>query len=148
MNQEFGTSLPIRVLFQANTVSQLASLIGKQGETKAEDWPILIPIQTHGTRAPLFLRRKAECECIGISDDVPRVWATTSLFTACRCSLRKTLRSISMTRQYRSTAEEYVRAIRTVQPHGPYNLVGQCQGAFIAFEMVRQWKRKRKSCVC
>jgi thioesterase domain-containing protein len=40
--------------------------------------------------------------------------------------------------QYRDTAAEYIRAIKTVQPKGPYNLIGQCQGAYIAFEMVRQ----------
>jgi thioesterase domain-containing protein len=40
--------------------------------------------------------------------------------------------------QHQSTATEYIRAIRTVQPHGPYFLIGQCHGAYIAFETVRQ----------
>jgi amino acid adenylation domain-containing protein len=137
MNQEFGTSLPIRVLFQANTVSQLASLIGKQGETKAEDWPILIPIQTHGTRAPLFCVARPNVNALGYLT-MSRELGNDQPVYGLQVQLEEDPAIDFYDEQYRSTAEEYVRAIRTVQPHGPYNLVGQCQGAFIAFEMVRQ----------
>jgi thioesterase domain-containing protein len=37
-------------------------------------------------------------------------------------------------------AHEYVRAMREVQPHGPYLLGGMCRGAHIAFEMATQLK--------
>ena len=37
-------------------------------------------------------------------------------------------------------ANEYVRAMREVQPHGPYLLGGMCRGAHIAFEMATQLK--------
>jgi thioesterase domain-containing protein len=35
-------------------------------------------------------------------------------------------------------ANRYIKAIRTVQPHGPYQLGGYCYGGVIAFEMARQ----------
>lgn len=35
-------------------------------------------------------------------------------------------------------ATDYVRQVRICQPAGPYYIGGYCQGAFIAFEMVRQ----------
>jgi thioesterase domain-containing protein len=35
-------------------------------------------------------------------------------------------------------AAEYVASIRTVQREGPYFLVGSCDGALVAFEMVRR----------
>jgi len=35
-------------------------------------------------------------------------------------------------------AEKYIKAIRSIQPHGPYNIAGWCLGGVIAFEMVRQ----------
>jgi thioesterase domain-containing protein len=49
--------------------------------------------------------------------------------------------------QIRSTATEYIRAMKTVQAHGPYNLIGQCQGAYIAFEMVQQLERSGEEVV-
>src|SRR5262249_53295142 len=39
--------------------------------------------------------------------------------------------------EYEAVAAEYVRAMRTVQPHGPYCIGGTCEGARIAFEMTR-----------
>jgi nonribosomal peptide synthetase DhbF len=38
-------------------------------------------------------------------------------------------------------AAEYIRAIQTVQPQGPYQLMGMSTGGLIAFEMSRQLKR-------
>ena len=35
-------------------------------------------------------------------------------------------------------ASEYLNAVRVVQPHGPYQFVGMCRGAHIAFEMARR----------
>ena len=36
------------------------------------------------------------------------------------------------------TAEEYLRELRAVQPHGPYHLTGFCSGALIAYEMAQR----------
>ena len=38
-------------------------------------------------------------------------------------------------------ATQYVEAIRSVDPHGPYRLVGYSGGGLIAFEMAQQLKR-------
>ena len=40
--------------------------------------------------------------------------------------------------QYRAAAQDYIQAMKKVQSHGPYYLIGQCQGSYIGFEMVRQ----------
>jgi len=37
-----------------------------------------------------------------------------------------------------SIATEYLEALRAVQPNGPYQFVGLCRGAHIAFEMARR----------
>gem|GEM_PF-387773 len=37
-------------------------------------------------------------------------------------------------------AADYIQAIRTVQPHGPYLLVGECIGGIAAYEVARQLK--------
>ncbi len=137
MNQEFGTSLPIRVLFQANTVSQLAALIGKQGESQGEDWPILIPVQTRGTRTPLFCVARPNVNALGYLM-LSRELGIDQPVYGLQVQLEEDPAIDFSDEQYRTTATEYIRAIRAVQPHGPYNLIGQCQGAYIAFEMVQQ----------
>ncbi len=137
MNQEFGTSLPIRVLFQANTVSQLASLIEKQAETQADFWHPVIPIQTRGTRCPLFCVARPNVNALGYLT-LSRELGNEQPVYGLQVQLEEDP-SIDFTdEQIRNTAAEYVRAVRTVQAHGPYILIGQCQGSFIAFEMVRQ----------
>ena len=137
MNQEFGTSLPIRVLFQANTVSQLAALIGKQGESQAKDWPALIPVQTRGTRPPLFCVARPNVNALGYLM-LSRELGSDQPVYGLQVQLEEDPAIDFNDEQIRNTATEYIRAIRTVQPHGPYHLIGQCQGAYIAFEMVRQ----------
>src|SRR4029079_6671383 len=39
-------------------------------------------------------------------------------------------------------ATEYLEALRAVQPTGPYQFVGLCRGAHIAYEMVRRLERE------
>jgi thioesterase domain-containing protein len=39
--------------------------------------------------------------------------------------------------EYEKVASEYIRAMRTVQPQGPYHIGGMCEGARIVFEMAR-----------
>jgi len=64
--------------------------------------------------------------------------ARSSRSTDCRRSFRRIRRSIFTPQQYEDTAREYIKAMRSVQPNGPYHVIGQCQGAYIAFEMARQ----------
>lgn len=44
-------------------------------------------------------------------------------------------------------AAHYVKAIRAVQPEGPYFLVGRCFGGIVAFEMAQQISRQNAKAV-
>src|SRR5262249_14503698 len=37
-----------------------------------------------------------------------------------------------------AVAKDYIREMRAVQPEGPYQMTGMCEGAHIGFEMVKQ----------
>jgi Thioesterase domain len=45
-------------------------------------------------------------------------------------------------RSLESMAGEYIRSMRTVQPHGPYLLGGFCGGGLIVFEMAHQLRQQ------
>jgi len=40
--------------------------------------------------------------------------------------------------EYDALADEYIQAMRTRQPHGPYFISGMCEGAIIAFTIAKQ----------
>jgi aspartate racemase len=125
------------VLFQANTVSQLALLIDKQGAVQSSEWSMLIPIQPSGTRPPLFCVARPNVNALGylfLSRELGRDQPVYGL----QVQLEEDPSIDFSDEQIQSTAVVYIEAMKTVQPHGPYQLIGQCQGAYIAFEMARQ----------
>jgi amino acid adenylation domain-containing protein len=137
LNTEFGTAFPVRVLFQAHTVRQLAAIVDKHEASQVATWPTLIPIQVSGTRAPLFCIARPNVNALGylflsreLGDDQP--------VYGLQVQLEEDPQLEFTDQQYRNTASEYICAIKTVQPHGPYQMIGQCHGAYIAFEAVRQ----------
>jgi amino acid adenylation domain-containing protein len=141
INQEFGLTLPVRILFAARTCADLAAQVepraAKQGSAEVESWPVLVPVQAKGSRTPLFCVARPNVNALGyvflsrhLGPDQPVYGLQSQLpedpdvdFTP---------------QQYEDTAREYLKAMRSVQPKGPYYVVGQCQGAYIAFEMARQ----------
>lgn len=139
VNTQFSLDFPVRVLFQAQTPAAIARLIEARLENQSslEQWSALIPIQPNGTRSPLFCIARPNVNALGylflsrqLNHDQPAY------------GLQKQMAEdpeIDFTQeQYATTAAEYIQAIRSVQPVGPYCLIGQCQGAYIAFEMTRQ----------
>lgn len=140
LNSEFGTTLPVRVLFMASTVSALASVIGKQGAIEAEGWPNLIPIQPRGNRPPLFCVARPNVNALGYLILSRELGGDQPVY-GLQVQLEEDPDLDFSDEQYRTTAAEYIRALKSVQPQGPYNLIGQCQGAYIAFEMVQQLER-------
>ena len=131
----FGVSLPIATLYQATTVRRLAQAIHRwNGETEL---PTLIPIQPHGDRPPLFCVSKPNVNALGYVFLARHLGADQPVF-----GLQTQMRDSSVLpytyQEYRDKAAEYIRAMRARQPHGPYLLAGQCEGAHIAFEMARQ----------
>ena len=140
VNAAFGTNLPIRVLFQAKTVQQVASLveaIWSEEVGHETEWSVLIPIQTNGSRPPLFCVARPNINALGflflsheLGPDQPCYGLQMQLEEVPKLDFTE--------EQYCTTASKYVQAMQSVQARGPYYLVGQCQGGFIAFEMARQ----------
>jgi acyl carrier protein len=95
---------------------------------------VLVPMQSAGTRAPIFLVPGADgsvlslkrlCEALG---DQQPLYGLESLGLD-----GKTLQPGSVG----EIAQVNIAALRTVQPHGPYRLLGYSNGGVVAFEMAR-----------
>jgi amino acid adenylation domain-containing protein len=135
----FGIKLPLISLFQAPTIELLAALLRQNARDR--DWPTLVPIRKKGSKPPLFFVARPNVNALGYAflgrhfDDRYPLYIAQSPFRP------ESLVPYTQA-EYEGLAIEYLKAIREVQPEGPYHFAGMCEGAHIAFEMIRQLEAK------
>lgn len=131
LNKEFGSTLPLQVLFEAPTVELLARKVGGTAEASSR----LVPLEIAGSGEPIYC------------------WPGLGGYTM---NLRLLAGSTGLDRPFygvqahginageapystiREMAAEDVRMIRELQPEGPYTLWGYSFGARLAFESAYQ----------
>jgi amino acid adenylation domain-containing protein len=128
----FERKLPLATLFKAPTVRQLAEII--RGESKPQAWSTVVDIQPKGSKRPIFwihslggdggggffyYRKLAEL----LGNDQPSFGIRSPQ---------------DPHEKIEHMAAAYIKAIKEVQPQGPYQLGGFCFGGIVAFEMARQ----------
>lgn len=98
------------------------------------DPDVLVPMQAAGTRSPLFLVPGADGSvlslkllCDALGDQQP-LYGLESVGLDGNATLPGSVEEI---------ARLNIHALRTIQPHGPYRLLGYSNGGIVAFEMVR-----------
>lgn len=128
IEKAFGKELPVIAVFRAPTVSELAALLASDGVSSP--WRALEPLQTRGTRRPLFFVGST-----GFARPLlPFLGPKQPVYGLNVFGLDPPsgeVRSIGV----RGVAERYVREVRKIEPHGPYRLCGYCQDAKVALEM-------------
>ncbi len=134
IGQVFGRELPLALLLEGATVETLARLLAV--ETDADNLPTLLPIQTGGSMQPLFCAAWPEVNALGYVFLARALGKDQPVYGLQR---RYRQEDTPFTQgEYEALAREYIAAMRTAQPQGPYRLAGMCEGAHIAFEMARQ----------
>jgi len=131
-----GVRLPLREMFTSATVRHLAHLLRDGVLPEADDLVIQIQQGNVTKKKRFFAIVEAGVNAIGYVK-LGRHLDKDQPFYIVRGRGEPGDRLYTID-QHRVTAEKYIRAMREVQPHGPYCLGGVCQGAIIAFEMVRQ----------
>jgi thioesterase domain-containing protein/acyl carrier protein len=128
-----GKVVPLAALFKAATVEALAHLIAAEGSSPEQ---IVMAIQPQGSQLPFFAIVTPGMNALGyvalarhLGDDQP-------LYRIQGPGARLRGRPYSAA-EFEYLADEYIKAMKTIQPHGPYYLGGMCEGARIAFDMAR-----------
>ena len=130
INKDFGTSLPLQVLFESPTIEQLARRVDGVHEGPVSR---LVPLQANGTGAPVFcwpglggypmnlrtLAGRSERPFFGVQAHGINDGETPY-------------------RTIREMAAADIEAIKKIQPEGPYTLWGYSFGARVAFETAHQ----------
>lgn len=132
IKSDLGSHIPLSTIFGAPTIEQLAGIIAQ--EKSGAGWSTLVPIQPNGSQLPIFwvhtlggggggglFRYKYLAELLGPDQPSYGIQAPSEPFTVIE-----------------NMAENYIQLIKTLQPKGPYHLMGYCFGGNVACEMARQ----------
>jgi thioesterase domain-containing protein/acyl carrier protein len=133
VERAFGKRVPEATFLQAPTIEALAQTLGDDGAAPASS--PLVPLQPAGERTPLF--------CLPASAGTALLYRELAAQLAPQQPVYG-LQSVGLDGRQapltsvREMARRYVAAVRTVQKAGPYCLLGQCLGSYIALEMAVQ----------
>ncbi|HYT32700.1 MAG TPA: amino acid adenylation domain-containing protein, partial [Thermoanaerobaculia bacterium] len=120
-------------LFQAPTIEQLALLL--RSAQSPTSWSSLVPIQSGGSRPPLFCMHAGAGTILFYHDLARRLGPDQPIYGLQAQGLYGKATPHATVEEM---AAHYIQEIRTVQPDGPYRLAGFCFGATLAFEMAQQ----------
>jgi len=134
LERHFGMRLPLTTLLHASTIAQLSELIARHDSSPVE-WSPIVPINSHGSAPPFFGVHGREGGVLFWRDVVLRLPNDQPFYGLQAQGVDGYLPALT---RIEEMAELYVRAIQSVQPHGPYYLGGYSLGGVIAFEMSRQ----------
>ncbi|MDU0156755.1 non-ribosomal peptide synthetase [Bacillus cabrialesii] len=133
IREALGVELSIGILFEAPTVAGLAERLEMGSSQSALD--VLLPLRTCGDKPPLFCVHPAGglswCYAglmTNIGTDYP-IYGLQARGIGQRDELPKTLDDM---------AEDYIEQIRTIQPKGPYHLLGWSLGGNVVQAMATQ----------
>lgn len=137
IEEQFGAKLPLATMFKAPTIRQLATLV--RDRAGAEEWSPLVAIRTEGNRRPLFLVHAIGGNVLSykrLDAHLP----TDQPIYAFQAAGLKDNRADAITIE--EMAYNYISALRSVQPEGPYYLGGFSAGGVVAYEMAQQLVRQ------
>ncbi|PYX86501.1 MAG: hypothetical protein DMG68_15180, partial [Acidobacteria bacterium] len=128
-----GKQVPLATLFQGATVEYLASVV--QQDTRVAD-EMVVEIQRGGSKPPFFGIVTPGVNALGYVALARHLGEDQPLYRVQGPGPRITERPYTAA-EFDDLALRYIKAMKTVQPEGPYYLGGMCEGARIAFDMAR-----------
>jgi thioesterase domain-containing protein/aryl carrier-like protein len=133
VEQTTGARISLDQFIETPNVEGLTSAVSCQ--THPERWTPLVPLQTRGRKTPFFCVHPIGGNVMCFRTLAQQLkaerpfWGLQAPGVDGICSPETTVEAL---------ARQYVRAIRTVQPRGPYMLGGWSFGAIVAYEMACQ----------
>ncbi len=134
-----GRELERSIIFQSPTIAQMAAVL--EGGVAGQEESYLVPLQPAGEGVPLF--------CVpGHGGDVytfaglSRCLGRDRPVYALRYPEEAARDDGVASEMLAYLADRYVRQVRSVQPDGPYLLVGFCYGGQIVFEMAHRLREQ------
>jgi thioesterase domain-containing protein/acyl carrier protein len=148
IEQKFGKKLPLATLFLSGTVEALAKMLDteekgtghqvlmRSGEhTSTDAWSPLVPIQPNGSKPPLFLVHALGGEVLCYRPLAMNLGADQPVYGLQQQGLDG---EQPLLNRVEDMAAQYIQAMQTVQPSGPYYIVGYSFGGVLTLEIAQQ----------
>jgi len=135
IHNDLGKNLPLATFFAAQTIKQLATVLEQDGKLSSWSFLVLIQADVKSKKSPLFCIHAVWGNVLfyrKLADYLPQNQPVYGLQAKGLDGITRPSTSVP------EMAANYIEAIRSVQPHGPYYLVGYSFGSIVAFEIARQ----------
>jgi thioesterase domain-containing protein len=133
MDDEFQRLLPLSFLIRSPTVRLLTEQFRSKSEAKKIS--ALVPFVETGNHPAIFAVPGVYGNVVGLNDLCRELGTEQPFYGLQSIGLDGLERPID---NMEEMAGRYIREVRTIQPHGPYNFIGACFGSTVAWEMVCQ----------
>jgi amino acid adenylation domain-containing protein len=137
IQQKLHKQIPLASLFQNPTVEELANLLRQSID--ASLWSSLVPIQAHGSNPPFFCIPGAGGNVLYFYDLARCLGPEQPFYGLQAQGLDGESEPLH---RIEDIASDYIKAIQTIQPQGPYLLGGHSFGGLVAFEMAQQLQQQ------
>ncbi len=133
IKERFNRDLPLATLFQAPTVEQLAGILRQKGWVAPSR--SLVAIQAGGTKKPLFCVHAVGGNVLSYQNLAYYLGKDRPVYGLQSRGLDGQTEPHT---KIEDMAADYIKEMRTVQPHGPYFIAGYSSGGVVAFEIAQQ----------
>ncbi|NEQ78600.1 MAG: non-ribosomal peptide synthetase, partial [Okeania sp. SIO2C9] len=133
IKQLFGKKIPLTSLFQNPTIEQLATILQKDSYDLGSSY--LVAIQPNGSKLPFFCVPGVGGKPFYLSDLGRYLGTDQPLYSFQAYDFDGEL---EVANRIEDMASNYIQAMQTFQPQGPYYLGGHSFGGRVAFEMAQQ----------
>ncbi len=141
IRQVTGHTIPVSAIFRAPTIAALAALL--RDDTASRPDPMLMRLSQGENKIPFFAIVPPGVDSLGYALLARHLGPQHPVYKIQAAGAAVWERPFEK-EEIRVLAEQYVSAMRTVQPRGPYCLGGMCNGVLIAQEMIQQLERQRE----
>ncbi|WP_050930381.1 type I polyketide synthase [Aestuariivita boseongensis] len=150
IKREFGADFPISLLFEAPTISEIATRIAEatgrdlnatepkapaEAVASAPSFTHLVPLHKRDTGTPLFIVAGMFGNVLNLRQLALQVGQDRPVFGL---QAKGLIGGDAPHTDIAEMARDYIAEIRQVQPHGPYLLSGFSGGGITAYEIARQ----------
>ena len=135
IQREYHTNLPADTIYRHPTIRQQAALVAEKNKHLVQYHPLIVPIRNEGVLPPLFCVHPID-GWVGHYKDLARFLSSDRPIYGIRAQgwepAEMPFASIE------EAAQEYIRAIKTVQKTGPYHCIGFSGGVPYVYELACQ----------
>jgi aspartate racemase len=133
LDEKFGRSLPLGVLFAAPTIRSLAERYRTPIEPKARS--VVVSLRKAGALPPIFAVPGVFGNVVCFADLASELGFQRPFYGLQSLGLDGTEPPVGSIEEM---ARLYVKEMQSIQADGPYVILGACFGATVAYEMTRQ----------